>query len=258
MLQSSESGDAAGGTKIEPDWDALVDAVGDLAYAVDLEGRFTYLNAGGAARLGHSADRLLGRHFSEIVAPEALEAAQAAFERMRTDPEQAMTVRTEVLRKDGTSVLLEDKPRGVWRDGRLVGIQGIARDVTVVARLQAENQEQAGRLVLLEERTRLAHALHDAVARVIFSTSVEGKSPAAFLADVRRALVADVTRRLGLSETDVMILRGITEGLSNGEIGKRVHLSADAVKDRIRRMMGRIGAHRRAELGAEAVRLGLV
>lgn len=257
MLQSSESGDATK-ARIEPDWDALVDACGDLAYAVDLEGRFTYVNPGGAQRLGHSADRLLGRHFSAIVAPHALPAAQAAFDEMCRNPDQALTVRTEVLRADGTTLLLEDRPRGVHRDGRLVGIQGIARDVTSIARLEAENEEQAGRLVLLEERTRLAHALHDAVARVIFSTSVEGKSPGAFLADVRRALVADVTRRLGLSETDVAILRGITEGLSNGEIGKRVHLSADAVKDRIRRMMSRIGAHRRAELGAEAVRLGLV
>lgn len=257
MLQSSESGEAAA-VRYELDWNALVDAYGDLAYAIDLQGRFTYVNPGGAELVGFAPERLLGRHFSEIVAPESLPQAEARFDSLRKDPEQGMIVRTEVRSKDGGTMILEDRPRGVYRDGRLVGIQGIARDVTSVAKLEAEHEEQAGRLVLLEERTRLAHALHDAVARVIFSTSVEGKSPAAFLADVRRALVADVTRRLGLSDTDVTILRGITEGLSNGEIGKRVHLSADAVKDRIRRMMGRIGAHRRAELGAEAVRLGLV
>jgi PAS domain S-box-containing protein len=257
MLQSSERGETAS-ARFALDWDALVDACGDLAYAIDLQGRFTYVNPGGAGRLGFSPERLLGRHFSEIIVPNDLPRALATFDSLRRDPEQDITVRTEVRRSDGETMILEDRPRGAYRDGTLVGIQGIARDVTSIAKLEAEHEAQAGRLELLEERTRLAHALHDTVARIIFSTSVEGKSPAAFLADVRRTLVADITRRLGLSETDVTILRGITEGQSNGEIGKRVHLSADAVKDRIRRMMSRIGAHRRAELGAEAVRLGLV
>ena len=56
---------------------------------------------------------------------------------------------------------------------------------------------------------------------------------------------------------DDAVLRQIAAGASNREIGAEVHLSPAAIKDRIRRIMNRLGAHRRAELAAHALRLGI-
>ena len=56
---------------------------------------------------------------------------------------------------------------------------------------------------------------------------------------------------------DLDILQHVARGGSNQEIGREVHLSEAAVKDRIRRLMTRLGARRRAELAAHALRLGL-
>jgi DNA-binding NarL/FixJ family response regulator len=49
-------------------------------------------------------------------------------------------------------------------------------------------------------------------------------------------------RRHGLDKTDLAIVRLVTRGASNPVIGREVHLSAAAVKDRIGRVMGRLRA----------------
>ena len=74
---------------------------------------------------------------------------------------------------------------------------------------------------------------------------------------MKRATRADPARRLWLDDVDLEILRLVAAGASNPEIGTQVHLSPAAVKDRLRRLMTRLGSRRRAELAAHALRLGV-
>jgi signal transduction histidine kinase len=65
--------------------------------------------------------------------------------------DSAMTVEMEVRTKDGRRVLLEVKPRLVYKDGKPVAMQGIGRDITgrEVAEMelrQAQKLESVGRL----------------------------------------------------------------------------------------------------------------
>lgn len=87
-------------------------------------------------------------------------------------------------------------------------------------------------------------------------TTDHGSSNARAIETEASSLV-DVTRHHGFDDTDLAILRLVVKGASNPEIGRKVHLSAAAVKDRIGRLMRRLGAHRRAELSAQALRLGI-
>ena len=104
---------------------------------------------------------------------------------------------------------------------------------------------------------RIARGLRDAVAQVVFGVTPDRDASESFLSDVKRATRTDLSRRLRLDEVDLEILQRIAEGASNREIGQRVHLSPAAIKDRVRRLMDRLGARRRAELAAHALRLGL-
>ncbi|MQM25136.1 helix-turn-helix transcriptional regulator [Glycomyces albidus] len=61
-----------------------------------------------------------------------------------------------------------------------------------------------------------------------------------------------------LTERELQVLRGMSEGKSNAEIGRDLFVSEDTVKTHARRMFRKLGARDRAHAVAEAFRSGLV
>jgi len=61
-----------------------------------------------------------------------------------------------------------------------------------------------------------------------------------------------------LTERELQILRGMTRGHSNGEIGRKIFLSEDTVKTHARRLFQKLGARDRAHAVALGLRNGLV
>jgi DNA-binding NarL/FixJ family response regulator len=66
------------------------------------------------------------------------------------------------------------------------------------------------------------------------------------------------TRRQTLTERELQVLRGMSEGKSNAEIGRELFVSEDTVKTHARRLFRKLGARDRAHAVAAAFRLGLV
>ena len=69
---------------------------------------------------------------------------------------------------------------------------------------------------------------------------------------------AVASRAATLSETDVAIVRYVSEGLTNKEIAVRVHLSPHTVKDRLDRIRETLGARSRAQIVAKALGEGVI
>jgi DNA-binding NarL/FixJ family response regulator len=61
-----------------------------------------------------------------------------------------------------------------------------------------------------------------------------------------------------LTERELQILRGMTRGHSNCEIGRKLYLSEDTVKTHARRLFHKLGAHDRAHAVALGLRNGLI
>jgi DNA-binding NarL/FixJ family response regulator len=61
-----------------------------------------------------------------------------------------------------------------------------------------------------------------------------------------------------LSEQEIAILQAVGEGLTNREIGARMHLSHYTVKDYLTRTMRKLGTSRRAETVTKATQQGLL
>jgi DNA-binding NarL/FixJ family response regulator len=61
-----------------------------------------------------------------------------------------------------------------------------------------------------------------------------------------------------LTERELQILRGMTHGLSNNEIGRKLFLSEDTVKTHARRLFRKLGARDRAQAVALGFRRGFV
>jgi DNA-binding NarL/FixJ family response regulator len=65
-------------------------------------------------------------------------------------------------------------------------------------------------------------------------------------------------RRGVLTERELQVLRGMSEGKSNAEIGRELFVSEDTVKTHARRLFRKLGARDRAHAVASAFRSGLV
>lgn len=63
---------------------------------------------------------------------------------------------------------------------------------------------------------------------------------------------------LGLDEEEIAILRLLTQGASNAEIGESLYMSQTSVKRKLRQVFATLNVQTRAQAAAEAVRRGLV
>jgi PAS domain S-box-containing protein len=141
----------------------LVENARDVIYTQDLEGNYTSVNKAGERLLGYSREELLRLSPAQLVAPEYLEKAR----RMRAGKladEDDTVYELEAIAKDGRRVSVEVNTRPVYQDGRAVGIQGIARDITERRRAEEALREADRRAVkeygrLLERLATLAQAL---------------------------------------------------------------------------------------------------
>jgi PAS domain S-box-containing protein len=136
----------------------------DLVFATDAEGRYTFLSDRAQTTLGWDRAAALGRSFMDYVAPGFEDAAAASYQAVLAEPEQVHSTRIDFLDGTGKPVQLEINIVGKVEDAELVGINGVARDVSERERLERE-------LVRSEERYRfLVQNSPDAV----FSTDVDG------------------------------------------------------------------------------------
>ena len=162
----------------------LLQAIPDIVYSLDAEGRFTYLNEA-ARSLGLEPASLIGRHFSEILDPDDLDAvsrdrvlatlrgcstgdekAPKLFDERRTGSRMTRNLELKLRLGDG-----EDRFGNVHAYGEVsstgfewpefgvegIGTVGIIRDITQRKRHERELEE------LLAVRERLLRELHHRV-----------------------------------------------------------------------------------------------
>jgi diguanylate cyclase (GGDEF)-like protein/PAS domain S-box-containing protein len=136
----------------------------DMVYTHDLTGRITSINKAAERIVGYSKSETLQMHFSQFVAPEFQRIAQNMIDRQIAD-EVPATQELEIIAKDRSRAILEVSNRLIFREGKAIGIQGIARDIT--ERKKTEESLQQAKIKLeawvreLEQRTREMTLLSD-------------------------------------------------------------------------------------------------
>jgi PAS domain S-box-containing protein len=225
----------------------VLDSVAAAIYVTDLEGRFLYSNRRASEILGYGradAARFIGMPIFDLLTPGSkLDAAQSV-RRGLGRPLEDNHFTLELVTKRGDTVTLDVTASPLRRNGTIVGRVGVAQVADAPERTAGQRIVEHD---VLEEWRRVAQSLHDGITAVVAGNRRADESH-----------VADATRRAIFSETDVAILRLVSSGASNAEIGRQVHLGVEAVKDRVGRLMRRFGARRRAELSAQALRAGIV
>jgi PAS domain S-box-containing protein len=107
----------------------LFENASDIVYTTGLDTRLTSLNRVGQKILGYSAEEATELDLRQLVTAKHWELIKLSGERLMAGASD-IAIEVEITTKDGRQMTLEVKPRLIYKGGKPVGVQGIARDIT--------------------------------------------------------------------------------------------------------------------------------
>ena len=131
--------------ELEERYRHLVRTSPDVVWAVDADGRFTFLSDRLEPLTGFRPDEMLGRPFGELIEPSSVEVARRAWEDVRADPAGVYALALLLVRRAGDAIPVEAWVTGSVHEGRLAGAHGSIRDMRERERLERELRESEAR-----------------------------------------------------------------------------------------------------------------
>lgn len=166
----------------------------DVVYWFDTQGVLRAVNPAITTLLGYRPDEVLDtRRVFEAVHPEDMAVAQSHFRAKLTGQEQESRYTIRLQRKDGALVWCELASRARIEGGKVVGVQGILRDVS----------ERIRHAQALEARERRLQALVGAVHDAIIAAGPDGRITL-FNAGAERMFGWSAKEAVGRPLTDLM------------------------------------------------------
>ena len=116
--------------EIEARYRNLFENANDLIYIHDLHGNYLSINRACERVFGYTSEEALKLNACDLVAPEDLERVKARFKEKLNGTAGENTYESDWLTRDGRRVTLEINSSIIYKEGRPVAVQGIARDIT--------------------------------------------------------------------------------------------------------------------------------
>jgi PAS domain S-box-containing protein len=148
----------------------LVEGTGAVLCSTDLKGRITYANEPAAGALGVPAENLCGRFYLQFVHPEDRARVHAKFRQQLVRGDPGMYTDFRYVAADGREGWLSFFVNPIWNENRVVGLAGVALDITqrmLAAEELTHSREQLRQLsahlqsIREEQRTSIAREIHD-------------------------------------------------------------------------------------------------
>ena len=147
----------------ENDYMDLFKLASDAIWVHDLNGNITTGNQAFEKMIGSSIDKLVGKNVKEYLSEDALHIAHKVKNELLVGVPCTGRYEQILKRGDGSNAVVEITTRLITKEGRPIGFQNIARDVTE-ERTVRDNLQFYLRKVLVaqeEERKRISRDLHD-------------------------------------------------------------------------------------------------
>lgn len=183
----------------------LAEHVRDVIYALDPEGRFTYLNPKVEEILGYTPGELLGRYCTDILTPPSQRRAQEILARATRGKDPFSFYELDMVKKDGSGIVPVEVGTVTVRDatGRVTGWQGIARDITERKRLEQQLVRTERLRALGEMASGVAHDFNNVLGAILgraqlLRQAVQGEETRRGLEAIEKAALdgANTVRRL--------------------------------------------------------------
>ncbi|RXK51735.1 PAS domain S-box protein [Halorientalis pallida] len=134
-------------------YETVVEAVDDLVFALDEDGRFAFANEAHESRTGLAAGELIGESPAEMISDEAVARSREIVDELRADPDRdSATFEVDLPTQDGETVPCEVHVATLTGDdGEFRGTAGIVRDIS-----DRKEQEQLYSTLLTEANDGIA------------------------------------------------------------------------------------------------------
>ncbi|HEX4121044.1 MAG TPA: PAS domain S-box protein [Verrucomicrobiae bacterium] len=209
-------------------YEDLFENANDMVYTHDLAGRITSINQAGESLLHRTRAEVLSHNIIDFVADEERPAAQLWLEEVIKGT-ASPTAEWDFIAAGGQRVRLEISTRLIEQSGKIVEIEGTARDITERKRLEREILEISNR-----EQRRIGHDLHDGVCQQLAGIALMAASLADQLEEKGMPESAQTERISGLINTAITQTRGVARGLfpvrleENGLVSALEELAANS------------------------------
>lgn len=219
---------------------AVVENAPDIISRFDRELRHLYVNPAVEHAAGLPAEAMIGKSNRELGMPEPLVAYWEHVLRQVFRTGQERTIEFDFTTPTGLRHYQARIAPELGPDGTVSTAIVVARDVTQQKRAEAERAEVFRELLDRDRR------LQELVGRLLTDRESDRRRAVAV------AQLEPTTRR------EREILRLITHGLTNQQIGRQLGLSAGTVKNHVARLLEKLGVADRTAAAVRAVQLGLV
>ncbi len=124
----------------------IIDNTWDIIFRIDLEGNYTFANKAAERLAGYSGDELLSMNMLQLIAPEHQQFVLGRLKKRMAGDTLEQPFDFEIVTKAGERLVVELTTTAIHdKDGKLVGVQGIARDVTERRRAEEALKESEER-----------------------------------------------------------------------------------------------------------------
>lgn len=172
---------------------ALINQVPDYLFIKDLNGRFILANSAVAADLNQaSPERLIGKSDFELHPPEVAEHFFADDQHVMRSGKPKLDIEEFIIDVSGEKKWLSTSkvPLCDQRD-EIIGIVGVARDVTRRKKAEDENQLMLARL----------HAAQDQLTRAVAAAEESNQAKSSFLANMSHEIRTPLNGVLGMAQS---------------------------------------------------------
>ncbi len=142
----------------------LLDNMADSVFTIDLQGNLTFASPQTEKMTGYSNQQLLAMNIRQLIAPEDLHAVLKRLDARSQGKTGLVPILLNLIRSDGTRLPIETHTRLLVNEGRPVGVQGVARDITERKRMEDALRESEARF----------RELADLLPQIVFETDEGG------------------------------------------------------------------------------------
>lgn len=149
----------------------LVETAHDLIWSINENGQWIYLNDASISIYGYKPEEMLHRHVTDFTAPEYLQRDRAAFAGVLQGHELVQYETVHIDRNGTAKHLSFNATAQIGKDGKVLRIRGMARDITEqkVYEKQLAYQAEHDSLTGLYNRHYFQQELERLIARVVRS-----------------------------------------------------------------------------------------
>ncbi len=131
----------------EEKYRSLVENINEVIFTINIEGTITYVNPVIERVLGTAPENLLGKQFRSLIHPDDMLLVETNLRKSLTD--QSLITEFRIFDQNHEVRYIRAYTRPILQDNQVVGIQGVATDVTDSQRVEEALERRASQLALL-------------------------------------------------------------------------------------------------------------